>query len=151
MSDPSPADEFKQKDALDHSWAWFQVHAFQRMQLVNYFIIAVAFLTTGYAAGLTADKPALSVAVSALGVALTICFHLMERRTRELVRAAELALKELEQIMAEQTGIGHIRLVERVERPTGRFIVTYGTVIKFLHGTTMAGFLTGFLYAVYPR
>jgi hypothetical protein len=40
------ADEIK---ALDHAWNWFSLHAAQRMQTFNFFLVAIAFLVAAYA------------------------------------------------------------------------------------------------------
>src|SRR5882757_915360 len=37
---------------LDHAWQWFTLHATQRMQAVNFFLVATAFLSTAYVAAL---------------------------------------------------------------------------------------------------
>jgi hypothetical protein len=39
------------KVALDHAWNWFNLHAGQRMQTFNFFLIATAFLIAAYRAG----------------------------------------------------------------------------------------------------
>ena len=61
-------------DVLDHSWKWFELHASQRMQLINYFPVAVAFLTAAYAVGLRDDTPEVPMVVAVLGIILSNCF-----------------------------------------------------------------------------
>ncbi len=53
MADKSDA-AISEKQAFDHAWNWFSLHAGQRMQSFNFFLIATAFLFAAY--GSTLDK-----------------------------------------------------------------------------------------------
>jgi hypothetical protein len=81
------------KDVLDHSWKWFEMHASQRMQLINYFLVAVAFLSAAYVAGLRDDAPEVSTVVAVLGVILSICFQRIEERTKNLIKLGEQGVR----------------------------------------------------------
>jgi hypothetical protein len=50
MSEPSqPVDELDLlKELREHAWSWFSMHAQQRMQTLNFFLIAMAFLAAAY-------------------------------------------------------------------------------------------------------
>jgi divalent metal cation (Fe/Co/Zn/Cd) transporter len=145
--DTRDASDFKLKDVLDHAWGYFQVHASQRMQLVNYFFLAVAFLSTAYATGLNGNRPEVSAAVALTGAILSIGFHRIDVRTRELVDIAEDALLEVEQIMQRQTGVESIALIEQAKKTPERF-KSYSSIIEVLHYVTCTAFLVGFAYAV---
>ena len=43
MTTPSDPDEIA-KQAREHAWNWFALHATQRMQAFNFFVVATAFL-----------------------------------------------------------------------------------------------------------
>jgi hypothetical protein len=47
MTAPDPDDIAKQ--AREHAWNWFALHATQRMQAFNFFVVATAFLIAAYA------------------------------------------------------------------------------------------------------
>ena len=86
--------------ALDHAWDWFALHARQRMQCVNFFFVAVAFLATAYGTALTKDLHELATGICVLGVLISYWFHRLDQRTRDLVDAGRDALKPLQQRLA---------------------------------------------------
>ena len=49
--------------ALEHAWQWFALHARQRMQCVNFFLVAVAFLAAAFVTGLKDDYYAVAALV----------------------------------------------------------------------------------------
>ena len=138
---------FTAQDALDHSWKWFALHASQRMQLINYFFITVAFLSAAYATGLEADKPVVSAGVAVLGIVMSIGFQLIDLRTRELIRVGERALASIETSIQSDISLPTITFVEQVETPTRSFI-SCSFVIRMLHCATIIGFVLGAAYAV---
>jgi Flp pilus assembly protein TadB len=75
------------QDALHHSWDWFALHAAQRMQCVNFFLVAVAFLIAAFVTALTGKHYAVAVAVGLLGGWISWWFHRLELWTKELVKA----------------------------------------------------------------
>ena len=77
-----------QKEARNHAWSWFALHANQRMQTFNYFLIATAFLFAAYGALLDKNRVA-AVGVAILGAWLSFWFNRLDRRTRQLVNAGE--------------------------------------------------------------
>lgn len=144
---PDPT-TFTLKDALDYAWKWFELHSSQRMQLVNYFLVAVAFLTAAYATGLQADRPAVSAVVAVLGAVVSWAFQQIEQRTRELIKLSEATLQEIENAMQADTTLSSVRLVARAEVPS-RPRTSYFSVIRVLHWSTLGSFLLGLAYAVW--
>jgi hypothetical protein len=138
---------FTAQDALDHSWKWFELHASQRMQLINYFFIAVAFLSAAYATGLEADEPLVSAGVAALGIVMSIGFQLIELRTRELIEVGERALASIESTIQSDISLPTIAFVNQIEKPARPF-TSYSFVIRMLHLSTLVGFALGTAYAL---
>ncbi len=130
---------------LDHAWQWFTLHATQRMQAVNFFLVATAFLSTAYVAALR--FPAVAVGVSALGTLFSLVFYRFEIRIQELVKAGEKALYPAQQRLADLTGMQEFKICETVETARRPF-TKYSTVIRTLYGSTAAGFLMGLTYAI---
>src|SRR5438552_14800921 len=87
--------------ALDHSWKWFELHARQRLQAVNFFLIATAFLVKAYVD--TIPHPFMGAAIALIGIIISACFYLFEIRIRQLVKAGENALIPVQQLLAELT------------------------------------------------
>jgi hypothetical protein len=130
---------------LDHAWQWFTLHANQRMQAVNFFLVATAFLSSAYVAALRV--PPVAMGVSALGILFSITFYGFELRIQELLKAGEKALYRAQRCLAEETGIAEFNICEAVE--IARIPVTrYSKVIRTLYGTTAVGFIGGLAYAI---
>jgi hypothetical protein len=134
--------------ALDHAWSWFALHARQRMHCVNFFLVAVAFLATGYVTALTKDLYGPASGIGVLGAWISFWFHRLDLRTKELVKAGEAAMKPLQQSLAQATGTGELEILKRVDAP-GREWTSYGDVLRVLHWTTLFAFVVGAFYAVY--
>ena len=66
-SNDSESRQFLLEQSIKHAWDWFALHANQRMQGVNFFLLAAAFLTGAYVNATQYGK--LSVAI---GVAATV-------------------------------------------------------------------------------
>src|SRR4051794_19087018 len=128
MASPDPNDLVKQ--GLDHAWNWFALHAAQRMQTFNFFLVATAFLIAGYASLLEKHRGA-AFGVALLGAWLTFWFHRLDTRSRQLVKASERALAALEAHLADATNIKHLKIVEAVERPEAG-TSSYRRVIKVI-------------------
>lgn len=130
---------------LDHAWQWFTLHATQRMQAVNFFLVATAFLSTAYVAAL--HFPAVAAGVSALGTLFSFTFYRFEIRIQELLKAGEKALYPAQQRLADLTGIQEFKICETVETAKRPF-TKYSTVIRTLYGSTALAFVTGLMYAI---
>jgi hypothetical protein len=79
------------KQARDHAWNWFALHAAQRMQTFNFFLVATALLVAAYATLLEKHRDAACV-VAVLGAWLSLWFNRVDYRNRQLVKAGERAL-----------------------------------------------------------
>ncbi len=136
-----------EKDALEHAWGWFALHARQRMYCVNFFLVAVAFLAAGYVTAVSGKLYGLAAGTSFLGAWIAGWFHRLDFRTGELVEAGRDAMKPLQHGLAEATGIGELELVKRVV--PGRKWTSYSDVLWMLHWTTLLAFVAGAVYALY--
>lgn len=147
-NEASKAEELGIRDALDHSWAWFELHASQRMNLINYFLVATAFLAAAYVGALQVDLSAIAAIICLLGVVSSVSFHRVEVRTRDLVKLGEAALDQLEAKMVNVTGIEELMFTSRANCRSKGF-TSYGWGIRALHFSTTAFFLSGLLYATW--
>jgi hypothetical protein len=133
------------KVCLDHAWAWFALHATQRLQLVNFFLVAIAFLSAAFVTAAKEQLYLLAGSVAVLAVSLTYCFYRVELRIRRLLHAAEDALKPLQEILANIVHVDGLSLVSRVEegRP-GEW--KYSKVFRYMYFVTGMFFTFGLLY-----
>jgi hypothetical protein len=138
------------KIAFDYAWGWFSLHAGQRMQAVNFFLIAIAFLAASFVSAVVGNRPGLAIGISALGAFSSFIFYRIERRVRGLIKAAEEALRPLEKSMATRTGIPQLQIVESVEiAPKGSW--SYSRVFRALYLAVGCTFFLGSLYAGFAK
>jgi hypothetical protein len=133
--------------ALNHAWSWFEVHAVQRQNFVNFFLIAVAFLSAAYVGALTGKANYLAAADCLVGVVISLAFLLIDLRNRELIRASELPLMELQDRLAEAVGVDSLRILRTIDQPQYR-VTSIGRVLRVLHSTTLIGFIAAGIYAL---
>lgn len=115
--------------ALAHAWAYFNLHASQRITIFNYFVVFSGILTTGLAAAIQAP-PRLAVVGVALGLLLCLLsflFWQLDRRTSFLIKHAEDAIKLQEpvgaQLMTEE-------VVKTADAKQDEGLWTYGKVFR---------------------
>ncbi len=131
--------------ALEHARAWHRLHAEQRLRAMDFFLVAAAFLTTGYVTSLT-TSPQLAAVVAAAGVLMSLVVNRLELRTKSLVKRGEEALKPLESRLAELTANPAMRLAERSEH--SMFFTSYAKVFGLLHWVAFLGFGAAVIVAV---
>jgi len=93
------SDEQIQKLRFDYAWKFFEFHAKQRTTMYNFFLVFSAIIITAQMKLISMDDSAsmvFLVALSILGILMTVFFIFLDRRNEELVRCAEMVLKILE-------------------------------------------------------
>jgi hypothetical protein len=98
--------------AQTYAWNWFALHAGQRLQLVNFWLVAVAFLASAYVQARSSHMTAIAFGVSVTGVVSSVAFMQLDVRTRQLVRVAENALEYFE---ASSVAAGMDKVTELVK------------------------------------
>jgi hypothetical protein len=84
-------------DAQAYAWNWFALHSAQRLQLVNFWLVAVAFLAAAFVQARSNHLYAIALGVSVTGVIASLAFMRLDARTRQLVCISEEALRYLEE------------------------------------------------------
>lgn len=141
------------KEALDHAWNWFSLHAGQRLQCVYFFVLASAALVAGFASTLTANKQGTAFVITLVGTFISIVFNLLERRTKELVKAGEAAMREFERRLTAKTGVAELMLVERVEETKITRAASYSKAINAIHEVAVVAWIGAAVYVwrlMYP-
>lgn len=133
--------------ALDHAWSWFTVHASQRMQLVNYWIVAVAFLTSALVTAMASGKPHIGFVVATAGAAGTFFFQRLDRRTRFLVQIGERALRQFERQLAAKSKVPELEIL--VAADSGPHFASYGSVILAMHWLVIGAFASTAAYSAH--
>jgi hypothetical protein len=80
-------------DPQSYAWNWFALHSSQRMQLVNFWLVAIAFLGAAFVQARASNLIAVAFGICVAGVFSNVAFLLLDRRTRELIAVAEAALR----------------------------------------------------------
>ena len=134
------------KDALDHAWDWFSLHATQRLQAVNFYLVATAFLSAAFVTAVKESMYVLAGGISILAACISYMFYRMERRIQSLIKAAERAIRPLEATLAAALDNDALRIVDHVEEgQVGEW--KYSKVFRYLYFVTGSAFGLGFIYA----
>jgi hypothetical protein len=146
MTTPSDPDEIA-KQAREHAWNWFALHATQRMQAFNFFVVATAFLIAADASILE-KHPVAAAVLAAVGAWLTLWFNRLDARSCQLVEAGEDALKVSQARLAGLADNPHLKILDAVDKPRPR-ASSYRLVINVIQGTIFALFLFGAAFAIW--
>lgn len=89
----------------DYAWAYFQLHASQRMSTFNFYIVISALITTGMTGLLASDNPRFffGIVLGLTMVAVSFIFWKLDQRVSFLIRHAEEFLKKLEEKCAVES------------------------------------------------
>jgi uncharacterized membrane protein YbaN (DUF454 family) len=118
------------KVANDVAMKWFEVHAEQRLKLLNFFLIIVGFCIAGYFAALQARNGFAASIIALLLTCVCLCFKQLDRRTTQLLKLAEDYLRESLAKLAVQIDSNTINFVERAEQKGS--ILSYRQVFNIL-------------------
>lgn len=107
---------------LDYAWKWFQHHATQRTTLFNYFLVISGILATAYVNLLKEGYCYLGAGLGLLGVLISVGFHYLDCRNRELVRFGEDVLRRLEEetLFPDRVEDGILRRDHALDEQYGR-------------------------------
>jgi hypothetical protein len=133
-------------DPVGYAWNWFSLHSAQRMQMVNFWLVAVAFLGAAFVQATTSNLRVIAIGVSAAGAVCSVGFLLLDSRTRDLIRVAERALHamETEQVMTQQA---FPQLVHRAAVARSTRLSSYRLVIEGMQATVALLFLAAGIYS----
>lgn len=117
--------------AAKHAWDWFALHAAQRMQTVNFFIVFEAALLAGAGVAMKEKITALTLISGAGAIVLAIVFFFLERRVRQLVKIGEDALRSEQDRLAEDLKNPNLRMFALADR-AAEIQFTYGKLFPFM-------------------
>jgi hypothetical protein len=130
-----------------YAWNWFALHAGQRLQLVNFWLVAVAFLAAAFVQAKASHLTAIAFGVSVTGAVSSLAFVRLDVRTRQLVRVAENALSVFEK---ENTAAGADKAFELTKASMlarGWGFDSYRVIIQGLQISVAAMFLLAAIYS----
>ena len=113
------------------------------MQVVNFFILAISFVTAAYVAAMQSSLHVIAGYVAVGGAVIALSVLALEVRTRQLVEAAKGALKEIEHSKMSNaalvTDTDNCRLYTWNHLPVPKYDYTIPTLIILTTGLFIAG------------
>lgn len=146
MTDPGAARDPLEM-AFTHASDLYKHYSMQRQNQINYYLLAVALLSTGYAAALNGHRP-VAVVVAILGTATSIGALLQDIRNYELTQTAKKPLAEIEKFLAEQLPtLQSIMILQETQRSSSQ-VIGAGRVLRVLYALFSIAFALGSVYAL---
>lgn len=137
----------QERDAQQYAWNWFALHAGQRLQLVNFWLVAVAFLAAAYVQARSSHLFVIALGVSITGAIASIAFARLDVRTRQLVRVAENALERIEADWVADGLDERVRLVTNSHTARRSPLDSYRIIIQGLQLLVALMFVLAACYA----
>jgi hypothetical protein len=131
-----------------YAWNWFAMHAGQRLQLVNFWLVAVAFLATAFVQSQISHVRPIAAGVALIGAVASLAFQRLDARTRQLSQVAEDALRGFEDEWVAQGANELIALVKRSRDVRKSWADSYRIIIQGLQLCVALVFVAAFIYAL---
>jgi hypothetical protein len=101
--------------ALDHAWRWHEFRSNSGLQVLNFYLLAVAVLSTAYVSAINARRYDIAAVVAILGCAVSCATYMVGLRQREVANMAEAPLSEIQDRLATQLTIPSLRMTSKAE------------------------------------
>lgn len=108
--------------ALEHSWTWYDSRINRGLQVINYYLVAIAVLATAYVSAFNAKLYAVAVVIGLSGAMITLVSFAVGFRQRRMATLGEAALTEVQARIADRLSIEAFRMTGRwpgLGRPLG--------------------------------
>lgn len=129
-------------------WNWFALHAGQRLQLVNFWLVAVAFLASAYVQSQISHLRPIAAGVALIGTVASLAFQRLDVRTRRLSQVAEDALVEFEADWIAHGSSELVALATRSRNTPRPWIDSYRKIIQGLQLTVAVVFFGALIYVL---
>jgi hypothetical protein len=142
-SEPPGDDAALMAAALEHTWAWYDGRTGRALQVVSFYLVAVAITGSAYTSAITQKDYGVAAALAIGGLGLTALAAAAGLREVNAASRAEPALAELQDRVARRLGIPTIRMISSKVPQRPRRAVTIITITLALLVNT-----SGLLYAL---
>lgn len=116
------------------------------MQLVNFWLVAVAFLVTAFVQARVGNLRSIAVGVCVAGALASLAFAMLDVRTRRLIQVAEVALLGLENERVAAGASRETQLISAAATARLSWLWSYRIVIEGLQVTVAALFVLAGIY-----
>jgi hypothetical protein len=128
------------------------LHANQRMQAINFFLLTTAFITAGFGGALNAHEPEVAAGIGFFGAVISVLFWRLEERIKQLLHIGEDAMLPLENRLAQLAGEGNLTFVDRSNthkiQGKGGVLVSYGSIIPSIQAVIFVAFVSAGIFGV---
>lgn len=131
--------------AVERATSWFAIHADQRLKLMNFYLILLGAILAGFVTALEKQLLWLALLLSLVLLVITYCFKQLDRRTAQLIKAAEAALLKIEHAISETVAFDEIKLTLAAENKNG--VPSYRRTFNKLFWTGAVLGIVGCLYS----
>jgi hypothetical protein len=149
VADRKAADEHPSADdtalliaALNHAWSWDDARVNRGLQVVSFFLLALAVLISAYVSAINAKNYALAAVIGVSGTVLTGTVFAIGSHERKRAADGARALAELQDIIANRLELDSFRMVH-ASAPRGN---TVRASLVFALASTLG--LASVLYAL---
>jgi hypothetical protein len=97
--------------ALNHAWAWDDSRVNRGLQVVNFFLLALAVLIAAYVSAFNAKNYALAAVIGISGTVLTLAVFAIGSHERKRALDGARALAELQDIVANRLNLDSFHMV----------------------------------------
>jgi hypothetical protein len=108
-----PSNEETLATALDHVWRWYEFRYSQATQVLNFYMVAIAVLTTGYVTALNYKLYVPAGVVGLIVAGLSIAALMVGKSLRDSALLASQPLAIIQERLAVNLNIAELQLVER--------------------------------------
>jgi len=131
--------------ALNHTWGWVEARSSQRIQIINFYLLSVAFASAAYGTTLSNNLNDVAGAIGIAGILLSLASWRSDVRARELLQAGEKALLELQDQLARWTHMNSLRMLEAVDKSRSPWR-SLSTLISLMYGLATVLFSAAAVY-----
>ena len=132
--------------ATDMALKWLEIHASQRMAMMRFFLVTVAVCIGGYLTALHAGNTPGSIAAGCLLACFALLFKQLDRRTSQLLKLSEDALRHSGALLAQELNSGVVDIASRAESKDG--VPTYRQTFNLIYWFTGLVGVLGVLLAL---
>ncbi len=139
----------KDKILMDNALKHFEIHASQRIQVLNFCIVIESLFVTGLLAILSSNLNRLIGLFASLSISFfSVCFYLMDYRMRQMIKSSEHVLQKIEQslnIENEKCVFNFTEYNMKTLSQTAKKHPSWSRILKLIYGFFFFSGLIGFI------
>jgi hypothetical protein len=102
--------------AIEHLRSYFENRRSQRLQVINYFLLSIAFMSAAYVTALSNKLNGVAAVLPIIGIGVTAGFWWSDMASRTFLHLTDEPLLILERRLADRLGVPELNLMKRSKR-----------------------------------